>query len=216
MGFTEKKKSFYISTSIGRDTYRSKKEPSFRMGQYYYGNVNALATLMGVEGVVEVGVAYGGHAHHLMSNLNGVKYVGVDMYKFNYDASDPFCSDVEQTLGIKGQLAMDKLFGGVSDSLRIYGDRASLIRMDSQEFSQQLADSSQQLVFLDGNHTYQYVRKELECWWPKIRMHGVLCGDDYWMESVSSAVNHFVKNLDLTLNFISKNDDYKTWFIQKR
>lgn len=192
-----------------------KRNPLSGWGQYYYGNVNALATLMGTESVVEVGVAYGGHAHHLMSNLKGVKYFGVDMYKFNYDASDPFCSDVEQSLGIKGQLAMDKLYEGVSNSLRIYGDRASLIRMDSQEFSQQLADSSQQLVFLDGNHTYQYVTKELECWWPKIRMHGVLCGDDYWMESVSSAVNHFVKSLDLTLNFISKND-YKTWFIQKR
>ena len=188
--------------------------PETGWGSFYYGNVSKLAKLIKADVITEVGVAYGGHAHYILQDDPGIKYVGVDPFAFGYDPDDAFCSDVEGYLGLKGQLALDKLFQGVSMSLEKYEGRASIFRIDSITFANKLEDESQGLVFLDDNHTYQYVSQELITWWPKIEKMGVLCGDDYWMADVSKAVNEFVQANNLQLHFIGKND-YKTWFIQK-
>lgn len=188
--------------------------PESGWGRFYYGNVSKLAQLIKADEIIEVGVAYAGHANYILQNDPEIKYLGVDPYEFGYDPNDAFCSDVEGHLGLKGQQAMEELFQGVSLSLEKYESRARIFRMKSIIFANSLQNESQGLVFLDDNHTYQYVSKELNAWWPKIKKRGVLCGDDYWMTDVSKAVNHFVKANNLQLHFIGKND-YKTWFIQK-
>ena len=188
--------------------------PESGWGSFYYGNVSKLAQLIKAKEVIEVGVAYAGHAHYILQNDPVIKYLGVDPYKFGYDPNDAFCSDVEGYLGLKGQKALDELFQGVSVSLEKYESRARIFRMESITFANSLQNESQGLVFLDDNHTYHYVNKELAAWWPKIKKMGVLCGDDYWMADVSKAVDQFVQANDLKIHFIGKND-YKTWFIQK-
>lgn len=35
------------------------------------------------------------------------------------------------------------------------------------------------MVFLDGNHTYEGVRRDIEIWWPHIKYRGLLSGHDY-------------------------------------
>jgi hypothetical protein len=183
-------------------------------GSLYYGNVSMLALLIKAPTITEVGVAYSGHAHHILQANPGIKYIGVDTYEFGYDPNDAFCSDVERYLGLKGQSALDQLFQGVSLSLEKYQGRARIVRMDSITFANSLENDSQSLVFLDNNHTQKYVSQELNSWWPKVKRMGVLCGDDYWMADVSKAVDEFVEANNLQLYFIAKND-YKTWFIRK-
>lgn len=190
------------------------RNPNTGWGGLYYGNISAIANLISANQIIEVGVAYGGHAHFILSNSSTIKYLGVDPYVFNYDPNDAFCSDVERYLGLKGQLAMDVLFSGVQDSLNVYGGRSKILRLDSIKFAEMIPDESESLVFLDNNHTYNHVTAEIASWWPKIKEKGVLAGDDYWMKDVSSAVNDFVSKHSLELMFVSKND-YKTWFIQK-
>ena len=190
------------------------RNPNTGWGALYYGNISAIANLISAKQVIEVGVASGGHAHFILSNSSTIKYVGVDPYIFNYDPNDAFCFEVEKSLGLKGQLAMDVLFSGVQESLNIYGGRSKIFRLDSIKFAEKIPDESESLVFLDNNHTYDHVTAEIASWWPKIEKGGVLAGDDYWMKGVSSAVNNFVNKHALQLMFIGKND-YKTWFIQK-
>lgn len=35
------------------------------------------------------------------------------------------------------------------------------------------------LVFIDGNHDYEYVKQDIELWQPKIRKGGLLAGHDF-------------------------------------
>lgn len=48
-------------------------------------------------------------------------------------------------------------------------------------------------VFIDGNHTYEYVTMDIELYWPKVRQGGFLSGHDYGagFEGVIRAVNEF-------------------------
>ena len=34
-------------------------------------------------------------------------------------------------------------------------------------------------IYIDGNHSYEFVKEDLNNWWPKIKPGGFMCGDDY-------------------------------------
>lgn len=66
-------------------------------------------------------------------------------------------------------------------------------------------------VYIDGNHTYDFVKKDILLYYPKIRKGGVLAGHDYFLNSiviknkevgevgVKKAVDEFVQKNKLKL-----------------
>ena len=78
---------------------------------------------------------------------------------------------------------------------------------------------------IDAGHDYNSVKKDIEEWWPKVKIGGVMGGDDYAYSDtneVKLAVEEFCKthNLELQIldnfkrnsNRISK---VKNWMIEK-
>ena len=67
------------------------------------------------------------------------------------------------------------------------------IRMDSVSASKIYKDNSIDFVFIDANHEYDYVKKDIEAWFPKVKVGGIIAGHDYrngWKD-VDKAVNEF-------------------------
>lgn len=54
-----------------------------------------------------------------------------------------------------------------------------LIEKTSQEAAQEFGDSSIDLVFIDGPHTYQNVKNDITIWSKKLSPNGVLSGHDF-------------------------------------
>jgi len=50
--------------------------------------------------------------------------------------------------------------------------------MSSLEASQIVRDEVFDLVFIDGTHSYEQTRQDIECWLPKVVPEGILCGHD--------------------------------------
>ncbi|MFP4121478.1 TylF/MycF/NovP-related O-methyltransferase [Coleofasciculus sp.] len=50
---------------------------------------------------------------------------------------------------------------------------------------------------MDGNHLYEFVKKDLETYYPKVKTGGYITGDDYgatqkwWEDGVKKAVDEF-------------------------
>ena len=105
--------------------------------------------------------------------LPAVNYVGVDPYLANYDLNDIFCQDVQKLFGSEdAQNAMDRLFTAVSVNLQKFQGRARLIREKSWLVAYQFEDESCDLVYIDGDHTYDGVVKDLAAWYPKVKKVG--------------------------------------------
>ena len=96
--------------------------------------------------------------------------------------------------------------------------------IESGEFDDELFD----MIFIDGDHSYEGCKADLENWWPKIKVGKILCGHDYCYEhknpnnfGVKKAVDEFIKkNKDSISNFRVHDSNGKnpnpTYYIQKR
>jgi hypothetical protein len=79
------------------------------------------------------------------------------------------------------------------------GRHFAILRMPSAEAPRFLPNDLD-FVWIDGNHDYAYIKKDIDLYWPKIRPGGLLCGHDYGDDpgfGVNHAVDEFAKGKDL-------------------
>ena len=84
----------------------------------YYANLVTLANLTRGKRILEIGVAYGYHAEHILKNISNCYYTGVDPYEADYDSKDPFVRDVSELFNDSSQAAMNRLYEAVSARLK--------------------------------------------------------------------------------------------------
>ncbi len=89
-------------------------------------------------------------------------------------------------------LASTDVRGAFERHMRHLGAEVELMAMDSPLAARRFADGSLDLVFLDGSHDEDAVRKDIAAWWPKLRPGGILAGHDHDEEhpGVARAVAH--------------------------
>jgi predicted O-methyltransferase YrrM len=162
--------------------------------------------MIGAKNIIEIGVAYGYHAEFMCTVLPAINYLGVDPYLANYDPNDIFCQDVQNLFIVEDmQNAMDRLYRDVSINLLKFQGRARLIREKSWLAADQFDDESCDLVYIDGDHTYDGVVKDLAAWYPKVKKGGIICGDDIGWPGVKKAVDEFFIRRKREYQVISKN-----------
>ncbi len=100
-----------------------------------------------------------------------------------------------------GQEQMDKRFQQVCDRFKKEIDDGTVVvhRALSDEAAGDFAESELDWVYIDGNHLYDFVMRDLELYDPKVVPGGYLTGDDYgiegwWDNGVEKAVQQFVKD----------------------
>lgn len=171
-----------------------------------YGVPTELARVTNAQTIVEVGVAYGFHAEHLLEELPNIQYTGVDPYQTNYDPNDTFVAEVHRLLpDADHQRSFDRLHNVVQNKLTKYGSRASLMRKFWQDAAKSFRDGEVDLIYIDGNHTYEGVTKDLQSWWSKMNQeNGIMCGDDWEWVSVYTACNDFFKSKGVKYCLIRK------------
>jgi len=74
---------------------------------------------------------------------------------------------------------IDKLYESFLSNTEPVKSIISPIRKNSIEASKDFQDNSLDIVFLDACHEYECVKKDIECWLPKVKVGGILSGHDY-------------------------------------
>ena len=86
-------------------------------------------------------------------------------------------------------------------------NRYSVIQRESLSVTEkEIPSNSIDIVFLDADHSYDTMIKDLPFWYNKLREGGILLGNDYSRRSSGTqrAVDEFIRNRNLKLDFVRK------------
>ena len=87
-----------------------------------------------------------------------------------------------------------------------FGKRAVIMKMSSKRASKKFKMRTLDFVFLDADHGYEAVKKDINRWIGKIKIGGYICGHDYYRKTVKKAIDEVFPNAEI--------DDDKTWFVR--
>jgi hypothetical protein len=98
------------------------------------------------------------------------------------------------------QEQMDEIHDSVAArfSDNIKSGQMEILRDDSENALQKFDKDYFDWIYVDGNHTYEFVKADLNYSWDKLKVDGYLTGDDYnlegwWEDGVTKAVDEFIE-----------------------
>ena len=102
-------------------------------------------------------------------NKKGVRFFCVDTWK----------GTSEDEHGDDKWVKEGKLFEKFTDNLKEVSDYYIPLRMTTERASHLFPDQSVDICYVDADHSYDGVYKDLETWTPKIKPGGIISGHDY-------------------------------------
>ena len=102
-------------------------------------------------------------------------------------------------------------------TLARYNWRAHVFRGTSEEaIKKKIIRWPIDFVYIDANHEYRYVSRDIELFWPHVADNGIMAGHDYdpAMEGVVRAVNEFAERLGVNV-YLTHEARFKSWYISK-
>jgi len=186
--------NFYLDKFFGIEIIRTRPKESIKFAKRYFKNRKIYAA--------EIGVLRGQNSKDILDSLNIIKIYLIDPY-LGYE--DYLKSEKERT-----QISLTKIEKKAHYYLKKYSEKIEWIK----EYSENVIDkipSEIDFIYIDGNHEYGYVKKDLELYWNKLKVGGILSGHDIQYLGVSKAVLEFANSNHLEVHF----GDRRDWWIMK-
>lgn len=150
----------------------------------------------------EIGVLEGEYSEHLLYTWKGKMLHLIDPWD-EYGANTPTFTSKE---------GHDRRLVLTMKRLQPYKERYTVWRQMSETACQSFTDGQLDFVFIDGNHSYDFVVQDLELWYPKVKAGGIIACHDYMFDKyhkgihVKMAVDRFVAQRGLILH-VTKDQD---------
>jgi predicted O-methyltransferase YrrM len=134
--------------------------------------------------VAEIGVFQGGNAMRLLTMPINRLFL-IDPYKSYNQYESQKIAYVQKQLDEAKKIMLERV------AAHPMKHKVTVIIKDSIEGSKEFEDGFFDYVYIDGNHSYPAVIKDLNAWYPKVKKGGFLAGHDYMTEATAKAVNDF-------------------------
>jgi hypothetical protein len=118
---------------------------------------------------VEVGSYKGEYAKDILSKWSGTLYL-VDVWKQ---------LDIAEYEDLSNQKNSKEIYSDCISNINNESSRCIMIRASSKNAVYLFNDESLDFVYIDANHKYDFVKKDIALWYPKVRRGGILSGHDY-------------------------------------
>lgn len=138
---------------------------------------------------VEVGTFKGEFSKEILNVWEGTLYM-IDVWK----------GLGEEYVDMSNHKNFDyEIFGETMKNIEGFEERAIMIRASSEKASNLFYERSLDFVYIDANHAYEFVKQDIEIWFPKVKRGGYLCGHDYlkidWWNDPNFADNKIDKHI---------------------
>lgn len=151
-----------------------------RSEKYKLGLIQLISDLtLEIETMVEIGSYQGESTIIFAENIKTLKSLhAVDPWKNGYAPGD-VCSD---------EYPMEIVESNFDKRISTY-PQIIKHKTTSGEFISNFEDKSLDFVYIDGDHSYESCKKDLELWLPKVKDGGIIAGHDYLPMCFMGVVN---------------------------
>lgn len=152
----------------------------------------------------ELGVKEGHNLRHLLDNTSNIK--------LTY-AVDPWKSYVDGDWGVQSQELVTGWKNTAMEVLNDHMNKITVLEMSSADAVAHIEDNSLDYIFIDGDHSYEAVLKDVNLYWSKIKQGGIFAGHDWNLSNVTRAVTEFREEHNITtpIQFVES----QVWFWNK-
>ena len=168
---------------------------------------------------VEIGVLGGASLlyNHDLCRKNKIDIYGVDPFDditiFNgkkQENTPTHMIDHARKSALNRRLVLEKII--TRNNLNI-----TLIKNISAEAAKMFDDNSINLLHIDGNHSYDGVKNDLNTYWTKMKSGGIIINDDYTWGCCKKAIHEFIelKNAEILKSYEETNCLAKHIIIKK-
>jgi predicted O-methyltransferase YrrM len=136
---------------------------------------------------VEIGVLQGLNAVSIMEHLSIKRLYLVDSWCI-YDGLED-CSKYK----IPDSESHNENYEVTKQRMKKYGSKCVLVRKPSEDAVNDIPDNLD-FIYIDANHQYEWVKKDIELYYPKLLSGGIIGGHDFRADTgVAEAVIEFTK-----------------------
>ena len=152
---------------------------------------------------VEIGVFKGINSREIIKNLNIKKLFLIDPY-LRYEE-------------YKNDKTSLKVFEAKREAhKRLKKDYRKIIWVeDFSEKATKRISEKVDFIYIDGNHDYPYVKRDIELYWNKIKEGGIMAGHDIDGEGVSKAVIEFIEKNKISPDKVYFGNKTDWWIIKE-
>ncbi len=142
----------------------------------------------------EIGVYQGENAKSILKTLNIKTLYLIDSYELNEEKEKPY--------KITGEAIAKK-------RLKKYEDKVVWIKKMSKHAVEDIDDNSLDFIYIDGNHSYEGAKIDLEKYYLKLKKQGVLAGHDIDLGGRLILISQELKDTDgvaeAVVEFVNEN-----------
>lgn len=144
--------------------------------------------------VVEVGCYQGRSTRAMGDNAKGVVYA-VDDWKGLRTVDKDWWTN--STPAEERESLFERFSSNVNDLLQT--GKVQIIKEDHAEI---VTKSNVDMVFIDGSHDYNSVKRDIQTWLPKLNTGGLMCGHDFNQEQIIKAVGESLSGAKTAVGLI--------------
>jgi lipopolysaccharide biosynthesis glycosyltransferase len=157
---------------------------------------------------IEIGVCEGEFSEILLKTSNLKKLYLLDLWQHIEDGYIDR-NNVDQN-------THEARYFQVLSNMEKYGNRVTVIRADCDVAHRYSLDNHFDFIYLDADHSYESVKRQLHNWYPKVRKGGILAGHDYisgvdragTVFGVKDAVDEYCKENNIKLYVTTDDTPY--------
>jgi Methyltransferase domain len=144
----------------------------------------------------EVGVYQGRFSEMILRIARPQKLHLIDPWK--YEADPAYKQSLYGGSEGKNQAHMDGMYESVVKCFT--SKRVEVHRAGSAACSARFADNYFDWIYIDGNHQYEFVKQDLEMYFPKVKSGGFVAGDDYGRDPNNWTKDGVTRAVDEAIN----------------
>ena len=150
---------------------------------------------------VEIGVFKGGFSKEILNAWNGKLYM-IDVWRGLGNEYEDMSNHNNHT----------EAYFETMKNISGFEERGIMIRSLSKDCVDLFENESLDFVYIDANHAYDFIKEDMNLWFPKLKKGGIFSGHDYFPDTriwrgkacgVYQAVNEFAEKMGTQVHHVT-------------